>query len=213
MGLSTVATDTEVPRSIIRHLELQIAELESELARDGHLSTFNASDILFQMPTRDEEAQNGASAAVNSVGAPSPVSGEDLFLSSLTRCGALQSMISATLPSGSGLTKLLSRVRMGLTPSAARAVISANELHRSSVTTRVVKANAQLDAHVPHSIPPGMVQRLVEKYIQRLLPHHPFLYEGTIRSHHTHVSAMLHSHRSPASTHGIPMWPRVMNSL
>jgi hypothetical protein len=49
-GFSVTSSRTAVPRSVVRHLEHEIARLETELAQAGHLDALNGADILSQMP-------------------------------------------------------------------------------------------------------------------------------------------------------------------
>src|SRR6201996_6186998 len=52
-GFSSKDADPNIPRSIVQHLESEIARVEGELARNGHLEELNASDILAGMPAHD----------------------------------------------------------------------------------------------------------------------------------------------------------------
>lgn len=49
-GFSVTASTADIPRSVVRHLEYEIARLETELAQGGHLDALNGADILLQMP-------------------------------------------------------------------------------------------------------------------------------------------------------------------
>lgn len=53
-GYSSKDQDASIPRSIVQHLEAELAKVEGELARNGHLDELNASDTLAGMA-----AQNG----------------------------------------------------------------------------------------------------------------------------------------------------------
>lgn len=50
-GFSVTSSSTDVPRSVVRHLEYEIARLEKDLAQKGHLDALNGADILLQMPS------------------------------------------------------------------------------------------------------------------------------------------------------------------
>ncbi|KAK8201585.1 hypothetical protein M8818_005839 [Zalaria obscura] len=71
----------------------------------------------------------------------------------------LQAMIYATRPSGPGLTDLVSRVRMGLTPSSALNSSVRNEPRRSIVA--IGKTRHLVDASVLFGLPTHLVQSLV----------------------------------------------------
>ena len=104
--------------------------------------------------------------------------GQDTPLrTSILSSKSLQAIVSATLPYGSGATDLLSRVRMGMTPSSARVG------QRSRTTTLNPKANKGsilLNANTLRSIPVDIVQRLMRKYLNTIQPDNPFLVASTV---------------------------------
>ncbi|KAF2497398.1 hypothetical protein BU16DRAFT_456433 [Lophium mytilinum] len=197
-GFSVTVSSTEVPRSIVRHLEHEIARLETELAQGGHLDALNASDILLQF-NQDSSGHQLNGTVVDSsprwaldIAEPQPVPSQDPLTSSIMNSRELQSMVSATLPYGSGLTDLVSRVRMGLTPSSSTAVTNVNDLQRNSVSPNAVSVQAQVvETRVLRNIPIEIIQSLVKKYVQGVLPQFPFLHEPDIWDQLRHVLSFL----------------------
>jgi hypothetical protein len=194
------ASSADVPRSIVRHLEHEIARLETELAQGGHLDALNASDILLQFNQDSSGNQiNGSNIEsspqwVMHVREAPRLSSQDPLVSSIMNSRELQSMVSATLPYGSGLTDLVSRVRMGLTPSSSTAVTNVNDLQRNSISPNAVSVQAQVvETRVLRTIPTEIIQSLVKKYVQGVLPQFPFLHEQAIWGQLEHVLNVLQS--------------------
>ncbi|KAI1335045.1 fungal-specific transcription factor domain-containing protein [Xylariaceae sp. FL0016] len=196
-GISSAATG-DVPRSIVLTLEAEIARLESELARDGQLDTLNATDILLQMPTSHMPERTlpdpGVGLSMPGLGGsagPDPVEAEnqdDMIRGSILSSGPLQKMISATLPCGSGATDLLSRVRMGLTPSSARV----GERRRMSiVASKANNESGRLSAQVLRDVPVDIVQRLLRKYVSTINPDYPFIDSIALWGQFQQVSSVL----------------------
>lgn len=194
---TTANADTDVPRSIAQYLESEVARLETELLQDGQLDVVHASDILLQMPSSEQPAPDAAGGQEESFGnatdnGRSPArdqSRRDLSMAILS-CRALQGMVSATLPYGSGATDLLSRVRMGMTPSSAKVG------DKGSRTTfnggpKTNKGSVLLDATILRSIPADIVQRLMRKYLDTVHRESPFLVTSTVVEHFQNVSEVL----------------------
>ncbi|KAL9108685.1 MAG: hypothetical protein Q9227_006631 [Pyrenula ochraceoflavens] len=165
----------EIPRSVVQHLESEIARLEKQLAQDGHLDDLNASDILAGMPTR-EEGDTASSLKQRSTRLDETPF-HDALKENIMGCDEVQAVISATLPIGCGLTDLVSKVRMGLTPSVlapdGRSPI-ASRASFSKLNDTVVKAN------ILRNMPSSIVNNLVQKYLARILPIYPAVYEPTV---------------------------------
>ncbi|OAL30821.1 hypothetical protein AYO22_01441 [Fonsecaea multimorphosa] len=96
----------------------------------------------------------------------------------------LQAMISATIPLGPSLTDVVQRIRMGLTPSLiVSPSTGGNFLSQSTpgpIETRSQSQEEEVDASTLARVPRQIVYALVNKYVQRSLPVHPFLYEPTV---------------------------------
>ncbi|KAI1440175.1 fungal-specific transcription factor domain-containing protein [Annulohypoxylon stygium] len=220
-GISANATAKDVPRSIVQHLESEIAWLETQLTQDGRLDMdiVHASDILLKMPSmpptparpnQPGEARHGENdqetapqftsdtndhgGRLTSLTSPDPWTGgtrrrsqsrnrdRDLRTSILSG-KPLQAIVSATLPYGSGATGLLSRVRMGLTPSAARVGERGRTpatSHANHKTNKGSSNNILLDATILRSIPADIVHRLIRKYLDTVQQDHPFLVASTV---------------------------------
>ncbi|KAI1105604.1 fungal-specific transcription factor domain-containing protein [Jackrogersella minutella] len=207
-GISSAA-ESSVPRSIVLTLESEIARLEGELAKNGQLDALNATDILLQMPSSrvpeivlsdlaHENVQLDSEEPVD----PAPTSGQrhidDLRVSILSS-QAVQMMISATLPCGSGAIDLLSRVRMGLTPSSAHV----GEQRRMSIVAPKASKNSNfLSVQVLRNVPVDIVQGLMRKFMNTIHPDYPFLDSATLWNQFSRVSSMLNWNSSRSSEAG-----------
>lgn len=86
----------------------------------------------------------------------------------------VQSMISVTLPQGPGLTDLVSRVRMGLTPSSASAIVpsaGSNDItrslgHQASVAIQLAKRGI-IEDRVLRNMPADIIISLTQKFTQK----------------------------------------------
>lgn len=161
----------QVPRSLVQHLEEQIARLEGDLAAWG----YNDANII--VPVSMSEA---ASNNVPDIDTPSSrhISDSASFrheTEGIIASTELQAMISATMPLGPCLTDVVRRVRMGLTPSLPSARDSQN---KASIQSR--HSDGEVDASILASMPSHIIRALVKKYVHRMLPTHPFLYEPTV---------------------------------
>ncbi|KAI0002651.1 fungal-specific transcription factor domain-containing protein [Xylariaceae sp. FL0662B] len=196
IGISSAAKG-DVPRSIVLTLESEIARLEGDLAKHGQLDALNATDILVQMPSSrasgvvasnpaNENTQVNVEERVDST--PVCVEHDDDLRESILSSQSVQKLISATLPCGSGATDLLSRVRMGLTPSSARV----GERRRMSVAmSKASKDGDLLSVQVLRNVPVDIVQRLMRKYMNTIHPDYPFLDSATLWDQFNRVSSML----------------------
>lgn len=194
-GFSVNTTFAEVPRSIVRHLEYEIAQLEKELAEIGHLDSLHGADILLglQVPSSDSHEPILAQQTTGAASASMPnKTRRDTLMQSIMASGELTMMVSATFPSGCGLTDLLSRVRMGLTPSSTTATLTqANSLQRASVSPKAANTPNAIGTAVLSSMPTEIVQDLIKKYVTKVLPQYPFLDESAICTHFEVVKTTL----------------------
>lgn len=194
-GFSVNASSAEVPRSIVRHLEFEIAQLERELAQDGHLDTFHGADILLGLQTPlDDCHESFATQPTAKIASMSSETPEDPLMQSITTSRDLTMMISATFPSGCGQTDLLSKVRMGLTPSPTTNLTQVSGSRRTSVSPpkSTISANA-ISTAVLSSMPTEIVQDLIKKYVLKVLPQYPFIDELAVRAHFNAVKLALGS--------------------
>jgi len=196
-GYSSKDQDANIPRSIVQHLEAEIAKIEGELARNGHLEELNASDILAGMPTHTgvpftdhvnpipELAQHETTTAVQMPPVPveiPAVSEEkyDPIRQEIMNCKEIQAMIYAILAPGPGMTDLVARVRMSLTPSTAltKAANSPKESRRKSSLSR--PAAAEISCLMLKSIPVNIIKSLMKKYMTRVYPIFPVIHAPSL---------------------------------
>ncbi|VUC21025.1 unnamed protein product [Clonostachys rosea] len=193
IGVSAKAA-TEVPRSIVQHLESEIAKLEIELATTGSLDVLGGANTLMQM--RDV-VQPSPLTQQQPWPSPGPIAEEEKdndaarneLRKSLLSGRFMQTMITAILPSGSAATGLLSRVRMGMTPSSAR--VGKNK--SSVLSPGASQANFLLHTPMLRSVPPDIVKKLMRKYITTVLPHFPFLDVAVVEYQFETVAQVLQS--------------------
>lgn len=169
-------------------MEQEIASVEGELALNGHLDELNASDILAGMPTQNGMPLEGQGAPIIDFNhMPSPkqsasslaspvVPFRDLERDEIMSCGEIQAMIFALLPSGPGITDLIARVRMSLTPSTAVASGSPKESRRKSLS----RATSEVDCMMLRTIPSHIVRSLIKKYMSRVYPIYPVLHAPSL---------------------------------
>lgn len=157
-------------------METEIARLEKELASNGHLDDLNASDILTGMPTRGAQELDfnfNTSPTKDSQG-----SVPDTMKESIMTCAEIQALIKSTIPMGCGLTDLVSRVRMGLTPSTAMA--SDGRSHVSTRSSFSKQTDTMVKSSLLRGIPTHIVKSLIKKYLQKILPIYPVVHEFTV---------------------------------
>ncbi|ETS87103.1 hypothetical protein PFICI_00931 [Pestalotiopsis fici W106-1] len=192
-------SQTEVPRSIAHHLESEIARLEAALFESGQLDDVQASDILLQIPvagaSRSSHGQVGDPLHLPAP-EPRPPSSHNTdtgrvlkIRESILTSAPLHSIVHATMPPDSGATELLSRVRMGMTPSTARIGDITGTLSTGSY--RPVTSNVLPGIHVLQSMPVDIVHRLMMKYLDTIHPENPFLTISDIHAHFGHVVQIL----------------------
>lgn len=178
----------------MQHLESQVAQLETELMQDGQLEALNASNILMQMPSSN---QVDASIEMTTDALPDIPNGSlvespprdqnHLLRKSILSSRSLQDMVRATLPYDSGAADLLSRVRMGMTPSSARV----GESRTTPVNREASKDNILLKASILRSVPPEIVQLLMRKYLNTIQHDNPFLISTAVVQQFQKVAEIL----------------------
>ncbi|KPI43888.1 Pyrimidine pathway regulatory protein 1 [Cyphellophora attinorum] len=197
-GYSSKDQDPNIPRSIVQHLESELAKIEAELASNGHLEDLNASDILVGMPTTTTGLHIDTSQpppnqlppilspitrrdshrhSISALTEPSPVTPvahreRDAVRDEAMKSDEIQAMIFAILPSGPGITDLVARIRMSLTPSKAMTTESPRGIRRKSVS----RSQTEVTCAILHSIPPNIVRSLIKKYMSKVYPIFPILY-------------------------------------
>ncbi|KUI62410.1 Transcriptional activator protein acu-15 [Cytospora mali] len=189
-GISANA-ESDVPRSIVQHLESEIARLETELLQDGQLEVVHASDILLQMPFSLRPGADTAertSACAQGKATEGVHSGDKDLRTSIMSSASLQAIVSATLPYGSGATDLLSRVRMGMTPSSAK--VGEKSSRTTAINPKANKGSILLDPTILRSIPGDIVQRLMRKYLNTIHRDNPFLVTSEVMDQFNNVAGV-----------------------
>ncbi|KAK5956287.1 hypothetical protein OHC33_002863 [Knufia fluminis] len=193
-GYSSKEQDSSIPRSIVQHLEAEIAKIEGELARNGHLEELNASDILAGMPTHNgvpftdhvnpalelsnqEEVKQEPMAPPQATHISAPDE-QDPDRQEIMRSKELQAMIYAILAPGPGMTDLIARVRMSLTPSTALATLpSPRDVRRKSLSRPTTH---EISCMMLKSIPINIIKSLMKKYMTRVYPIFPVLHAPSL---------------------------------
>ncbi|KAK5091561.1 hypothetical protein LTR05_001746 [Lithohypha guttulata] len=188
--------DASIPRSIVQHLESEIAKIEGELARNGHLEELNASDILAGMPTqngmpftdhvnpipelstREEIRQD---SMLVSVAQHALTDEQDPVRQEVMNCKELQALVFAILAPGPGMTGLVARVRMSLTPSTSvlASATSPKETKRKS-SLNIRSSNHEISCVMLKSIPINIIKSLMKKYMTRVYPIFPVLHAPSV---------------------------------
>ena len=99
------------------------------------------------------------------------------------KCGEVQAIIFSILPTGPGITDLIARVRMSLTPSSAVASGSPKESRRKSLTRESINVSCFLLKKMPTEI----VRGLTKKYMTKVYPIYPVLHAPTFWNQLDHV--------------------------
>ena len=189
-GYSSKDQDPNIPRSIVQHLEAEIAKIEAELSQNGHLEDVTASDILAGMPSHTGVAHDNTPAPppklptmettpnLSSPATTSPVvpKERDIGREEAMNCEELQAAVFAVLPSGPGITDLIARIRMSLTPSTAIATGSPKEARRKSFS----RASLEVGCVMLRSIPTNIIRSLIKKYMTKVYPIYPVLHAPTL---------------------------------
>ena len=189
-GYSSKDQDPNIPRSIVQHLEAEIAKIEAELSRNGHLEDLTASDILAGMPSHNGIHLDNHAApppelpkleTTPNLSAPSDTSPvfpkeRDIGREEAMNCEELQAAVFAVIPSGPGITDLIARIRMSLTPSTAIASGSPKEARRKSFS----RATPEVSCVMLKSIPTNIIRSLIKKYMSKVYPIYPILHAPTL---------------------------------
>ena len=126
----------------------------------------------------------------------SPILMNDLVRNEIMQCGEMQALMFSLLPRGPGITDLIAKVRMSLTPSTAVASGSPKEARRKSFTV----ISDEVSCNFLKNIPIHIVRNLVKKYVARVYPIYPVIYAPTLWKHLEAVIQKLNSlpdrHRS-----------------
>ncbi|KUJ17789.1 uncharacterized protein LY89DRAFT_616056 [Mollisia scopiformis] len=177
--------DTEIPRSIVHFLEHEIATLEKEFNGGDLVGEFESPREPGQLSQTQQNFDIGRSPALQDAAEVdvAPLAGviKDPMRRAIVGSVELQSMIGATMPAGTCLTDMISNVRMGLTPSYTPSSPTATPI-QCSVTAKQ-DDEYSVDASILVQLPGHVVNSLVKKYIQRVLPMYPFLHEPTVWGH------------------------------
>jgi len=193
-GYSSKEQDASIPRSIVQHLEAEIAKIEGDLARNGHLEELNASDILAGMPTHNGvpftnhvrpalELSKQEDSPPELTALPRPPTlftpdEQDPDRQEIMKCKELQALIYAILAPGPGMTDLIARVRMSLTPSTALATLpSPRDARRKSLSR---PATHEISCIMLKSIPVNIIKSLMKKYMARVYPIFPVLHAPSL---------------------------------
>lgn len=195
-----------MPRSIVRHLEYEIAKLETELdKRDA--DTLQGANILIELQNPIHQAVDTVNGdhASNHVSPelkkykPPPVLLDDALLASIMSSSELQSMIVATTANPSETDNVISKVRMGLTPSSTKnstgSAARAFETQRSSVSPKPASLFAGISTKILSSIPPDILKALVGKYSRTIVPQFSFLLGSEVNDHLGRMLVALDAHR------------------
>ncbi|KAK5094419.1 hypothetical protein LTR70_004145 [Exophiala xenobiotica] len=193
-GYSSKEQDASIPRSIVQHLEAEIAKIEGDLARNGHLEELNASDILAGMPTHngvpftdhvnpalelnkqeDDKLELAAMPRAPNLSTPDE---QDPDRQEIMKCKELQALIYAILAPGPGMTDLIARVRMNLTPSTALATLPSPRGTRRKSLSR--PTTHEISCVMLKSIPINIIKSLMKKYMTRVYPIFPVLHAPSL---------------------------------
>lgn len=182
-GVSTIDSEVQVPRSLIQFLESQIAQWEIELQAqkdNGLVDGYDNSDSQPASEGDDFLQENEDPLAILSQAAETfeetrilQATGD--LESSIIRSSEFRSMVGATMPTDPALTDLVSRVRMGLTPSAVLPIITVQSPEPRRVPIPVSSEEEWLDVATLATLPEHVVQTLVRKYIRYVFPLSPVI--------------------------------------
>ncbi|RFU32275.1 hypothetical protein B7463_g4064, partial [Scytalidium lignicola] len=173
------ARAAHVPRSLIHYLEQEITRMERELGQVGHAQG-NENEILASLTSAGEPQQTPPTGSTvpenrsNTTLSPSNATKESVRASA-----ELQQMIAATIPLGPSVTDVVRKIRMGLTPSLVLSAGGADRV-QSKAPVKERLCEHEVDASMIASLPTHVIHILVKKYMQRMLPVEPFLYEPTV---------------------------------
>ncbi|KPI35344.1 uncharacterized protein AB675_9902 [Cyphellophora attinorum] len=159
-GFSNANQDIDVPRSVVQFLESAIAKLEIELSTDAQPSLPSTSPVH---ATTDSVRTNTLRTAqvLGRDGGP-----EAEFINS----PAISAIVGATTPIDPSLTDLVSRVRMGLTPSSVLPAISGTSPEgRRGVVSVSVDSN-RVECSTLLTLPDNVINALTRKFVRHVVP-------------------------------------------
>ena len=185
-GYSSREDDTNIPRSIVQYLESEIAKVESDLARNGHLDAINASDILVDMPSdlKSPPPKIDGGTPTRLSDTPSLTRMEtnntkDAVTDEIMSCDEIQAVLFSIMPSGPGITDLISRIRMSLTPSANNIIDSPRHKRNLSFSS----SSSDVDCKLLKNMPTHVIKALVTKYMSKVYPIYPIVHAPTLWRH------------------------------
>ncbi|KAK4935000.1 hypothetical protein LTR10_023868 [Elasticomyces elasticus] len=180
--------NVDVPRSVIHFLESQIAQLEIELSTCG-LPGQATSGVTIDSGLESVQASRSCEASQQS-----PAIALDALENEIIQSMEIGAAISATIPIDPALTDLVSRVRMGLTPSLVLPAMTGTspESRRAVVSTDVEEERVECSTLL--TLPDHVVHALVNKYVGHVLPQTPIFLSEDINRHLEGVRTKLRQH-------------------
>ncbi|KIX00535.1 uncharacterized protein Z518_10675 [Rhinocladiella mackenziei CBS 650.93] len=171
-GVSTIDSNAHVPRSLVQFLESQIAQWEIEIQAHKENDLVDSHDAL---PRGVEDPWAWSSAAAGSYEELSQPHPQDDLESNIIRSSEFRSMIGATMPTDPALTDLVSRVRMGLTPSAVLPSVTGQSPESRRVPVPASSGDESVDVSTLSTLPEHVLHTLVRKYIRHIFPISPVM--------------------------------------
>lgn len=172
-----------MPRSIVQHLEDEIARLEKALGAESQIESLgptplkdlNDRHLLYDTTVSQILPENDLSIVTTD-----NIQGHFEIRNRILSSDSLQSIVRSTMPTEPRFADLLPRIRMGLTPSFVLSSSARNDGHRGSTVVRPAETEMDTDFTLLLAIPPDVVRSLVKKYIQHSLTRWPVLYEPRV---------------------------------
>lgn len=188
----------DVPRSIVQFLESQIAEWEIEISTqkdtgrvvapplDASCTDGGALDCLSQAAGIYEESRRRQL--------------QDDLEANIIHSSEFRAMVGATIPTDPALTDLVSRVRMGLTPSFVLPVITGQSPESRRVPVATTPEGRCVDASTLATLPDHVIHTLVRKYVRCILPQASVMLPSDVDRHLDIVLAQMREFRPGRST-------------
>jgi hypothetical protein len=114
---------------------------------------------------------------------------EDDIIQSVEICA----MIGATIPNDPSLTDLVSRVRMGLTPSSVLPAITGTSPEERRGVISLALEGDLVDCSTLITLPDHVIQTLIRKFVRHVVPQTPIMLPAEITQHLQVVLAKLRS--------------------
>ncbi|TVY30688.1 Positive regulator of purine utilization [Lachnellula hyalina] len=177
--------NAEIPRSVVHFLEHEIATLETEMAKEGLEYEISPKGQARTSPGHGEYAVVVPIMETESVVPAHPRYPRDVMKEAIMASDDVLSIISSTMPSITCLRDMLASVRMGLTPSYTNPPNLSDRADTTEIQSPIGPRpiEAQADLTILISLPADVIHSLVKRYVQRILPIYPFLYEPAIWEH------------------------------